>query len=750
MKTISYRFQLLLIYITTLVIVSLLLYNLFSTFRSTSVGTISKENFKNKSLEREAYLHDFFYPYITTLQATQQSEILKQYLSGDISQETIENYFLDIKKSLPCLTQVRFIDNSGMEKARIDGTPISLMKEKAVSQIIPQSKLQNKSQRDYVKKFVSLKKEEIGLSKIDLNKEYQRVTNPKQPTLRLGMSVYDNLDEKQGFLVFNICLRTFFKLLNKTTLYYVHLIDDKGNFISHHQAEYGLLGEDSHHNIFEQYPDDAQRILINDEYFGINFYSLKLKNFDTGQNIKLILELKFHNELEETKKVKDDFLIFTFVIAFVFFLIALYFAKLPDLLKKKAEKEKLLSKLTGLPNRLALMEDLANKKFKKSLIILISANNILKIQNTYGYEISNDLVKQFGKYLNRYHNGIKKVYANSYTVFGLKYQYDNEETLHRFLDNLIQAIEHYPFSINLDGNELEFLIEITIGVSDPKVINNTIDELNEAENALDYALENRHSMDIFSSSFYENIEENKENLLLAKKIKKAIEHNQIILYYQPIYNNSTDTIEKYESLIRMKSDGAIIFPDKFLPIAKQINKYNILSYIVIDKAFKYFHDKECEFSINISILDIENTHFQEYLFERLKYYGISNKLVLEIVEQEGVENYNEFFEFIKKLKTHGCKIAIDDFGSGYSNYEYIINASEYIDYLKIDGSLIKNLPVDHKIQILVGSLKFLCDNLGIQTIAEYVEDEEVLKYVKSIGIDYSQGYHIGKPKENIL
>ena len=134
----------------------------------------------------------------------------------------------------------------------------------------------------------------------------------------------------------------------------------------------------------------------------------------------------------------------------------------------------------------------------------------------------------------------------------------------------------------------------------------------------------------------------------------------------------------------------------------------------------------------------------------MSYYNIENKLVLEIVEQEGIENYDEFFEFIKKIKKHGCKIAIDDFGSGYSNFEYIINLSDYIDYLKIDGSLIKNLSTDFKSQALVGSLKFLCDQLNIKTIAEYVEDENIFMYLKSIGIDYSQGYYIGKPQSDII
>ncbi len=749
MENISYKLRLLITYITSLVIVSILIYNLLSTFSQSNVGTISKDNFKSTFLEREEFFNHFFYPYITTAKTVSQSEILKQYFLQNISHKNIEHYFLDIKKSLPYLTQVRFIDINGMEKIRIEGTSIDINKTNAISKIVPQNKLQNKFHRAYVQQFLSLKKGEVGFSEINLNIEHEKVSLPTKPTLRLGIPIYDTLNHKQGIFVLNISLKKFFQLLNKTTLYYVYLIDKKGIFLNHHNPKYGLVGENSNYSIFQEFPRHANKILQNDIYFGDMFSSYKLKNFNNSQDIKIILTLKYHKELTNRENVEGLFILMSIFFAILFLLTALYFSKLPDFLNNKVKQEKLMNKLTTLPNRLALMKDLASNQFQDSLVILISVNNIFKIQNTYGYEISNNLVTQFSHYLKGYKD-VEKVYVNSYNIFALKYPYTNENNLQNFLHTFVKHIENNPFSINIDGNDVEFLIEITLGISNPKKLNNNIEELNEAENALDYALEHRHQIEIFSHISYENIKENEKNILLAKKIKKAIENDLIFIEVQPIYNNLTDKIEKYESLIRMKDGDTIIYPDTFLPIAKQINKYNLLSYIVIDKAFSYFQDKDYEFSINISILDIENIHFQEYLFERLKHYDISNKVVVEIVEQEGIENYDDFFNFVKKIKEHGCKVAIDDFGSGYSNYEYVINASEYIDYLKIDGSLIKDLPNNSKTQILVGSLKFLCDNLRIETIAEYVENEEVLKFVQSIGIDYSQGYYIGKPQREII
>jgi c-di-GMP phosphodiesterase len=748
MKYFSYKIKLLTLFTISILFILLLVHKLLNTLNLTNVENISKEYYKNKTLEREESFHDFFYPYKTTLSAIQENPFIKQYLSGKADISIIQEAFLSIKKALPCLIKVRYIDLSGQEIVKIDGTPIQLKKEDAISQIVPQEQLQNKAQRYFVQQFLQLKNKEIGLSKIDLNMEYGKIVIPKQPTLRLGIAALDNNNEKKGIIVFNICLRTFFKLISKTTLYYVHLIDTEGHFLHHHNTAYGLLGEDHNYTIFDEFPQNAQNILDNDEYFGDIFFSKKISNFDNGQNIKIILEHKFIKQAKKRNNIEDFFLIAIFIFIALAFPLVLYFSKLPDKLKKQAQQDKFISKLTGLPNRLALMEDLVQKKFKNAIIILISINNIIKIQNTYGYEISTEIIKLVAYYLkNINHNHVSQIYNNNYHTFTLKYHYDNESSLKTFLKQLIENIEKHPFKVSNEA--FEFLLEITIGVSDPNKLNNSTEELNEAENALEYALEKNLQIEIFSDAYKENIEQKKENILLAKKIKKSIEEKSIILHFQPIYNNFTEKIEKYEALVRMKCEDKLIYPDLFLPLAKQINQYNTFSYIVIDKACAYFQDKAYEFSINLSILDISNEDLQKYLFERIEHYGVQDKIVIEIVEQEGIDNYDNFFTFIKKLKELGCKVAIDDFGSGYSNFEYIISLSDYIDYLKFDGSLIKTIATDPKAQILIGSLKFLCDNLQIKTIAEFVEDEEILRYLQSIGIDYSQGYYIGKPSPTI-
>ncbi len=220
----------------------------------------------------------------------------------------------------------------------------------------------------------------------------------------------------------------------------------------------------------------------------------------------------------------------------------------------------------------------------------------------------------------------------------------------------------------------------------------------------------------------------------------------MLIAFQPIYNNFQGKVEKYEVLVRLKYKDKIFYPDEFLQISKKIKKYKALTKIIIQKTFEYFADKDFEFSINLSMEDIIDEEIRQYLYEEIVNNNVQNKLVIELVETEAINNYEAFTNFIKQIKKLNCKIAIDDFGSGYSNYDYIIKLSDYIDYLKIDGTLITDIDTNKKTQLLVGTLKFLCDSLKIRTIAEYVENKEIFEFIKAMNISYSQGYYIGKPE----
>lgn len=168
---------------------------------------------------------------------------------------------------------------------------------------------------------------------------------------------------------------------------------------------------------------------------------------------------------------------------------------------------------------------------------------------------------------------------------------------------------------------------------------------------------------------------------------------------------------------------------------------------MVKQSFELFKDKHAHFSINLSVLDILEPRTTTYIFEMLKQYGIGERVIFEIVESESIDNFESIVAFIDKVKSYGCKIAIDDFGTGYSNFEYLIKLRA--DYLKIDGSLIKNLDKDKNALLVVSTIVEFSKKLGMKTVAEFVENREIFDIVRELGVDYSQGYYFSEPVAQI-
>ena len=167
----------------------------------------------------------------------------------------------------------------------------------------------------------------------------------------------------------------------------------------------------------------------------------------------------------------------------------------------------------------------------------------------------------------------------------------------------------------------------------------------------------------------------------------------------------------------------------------------------MEKSFKTFENSEFEFNINLSIEDIMNNNVFNFIIETLKNSKASNRVTFELLESEAVQDFTKVERFINEVKRYDAKIAIDDFGSGYSNFSYLIKMKT--DYIKIDGSLIENLDVDKQSVIVVETIVDFAKKLGVKTVAEYVHSSVIMDKVKELGIDYSQGFYIDEPSIKI-
>jgi diguanylate cyclase (GGDEF)-like protein len=414
--------------------------------------------------------------------------------------------------------------------------------------------------------------------------------------------------------------------------------------------------------------------------------------------------------------------------------------KLEEKIKEKTEsleKQYYRDELTGLKNRNKLILDLSQEKYDKIAIIDIKSFN--DINDFYGNVIGDAVLKALSKLIDFYcdQNNFNSYRVNSDIFVVL----DNIGSEERFIEK-IRLLQNIINNQCFYYEEGEIYITVTIGIA---LGEESLFE--KAEMVLNYAKKNRELFKIYKEelNIYEGI---KENITWTKKIRDAIAENRIVPFFQPIVNNRLGTIEKYEALIRMiDENGKIISPYFFLDIAKKAGLYKELTIIMLEKTFKTLNKTDYEISINLLLQDIVNSEIRTLIIEKLKKAKNPKKVVFEIVESEGIENFKEVIDFIKEIKKYGAKIAIDDFGTGYSNFSYLMKLD--VDYIKIDGSIIKNVHKDKSAETVTKTIVTFAKELGIETIGEFVGEEEIYNKIKDLNIDYSQGYYFSEPKESI-
>ena len=234
-------------------------------------------------------------------------------------------------------------------------------------------------------------------------------------------------------------------------------------------------------------------------------------------------------------------------------------------------------------------------------------------------------------------------------------------------------------------------------------------------------------------------------------VREALESDGFVLFAQPILDLRTDEIVRYEILLRLVDrDGGIIPPGAFLDIAEQFGLSGDIDRWVLRKTTEILsnsaiREKGISFAINLSPRTMTDREFLEVIsgMPALDIIG-PVRLVMEITETAAIYNIHVAKDFLRTLRGRGYEFALDDFGMGFSSFYQLKNLD--VDYLKIDGSFIRNLSHDPVDKHLVLAMVHLARSLGKQTIAEFVEDGEILDMLREIGVDCAQGFHIGRPR----
>ncbi|OUR74697.1 hypothetical protein A9Q76_00545 [Arcobacter sp. 31_11_sub10_T18] len=484
-------------------------------------------------------------------------------------------------------------------------------------------------------------------------------------------------------------------------------VNDKFCEISGYTKEY-LLGKP--HNVIRH--PDMPKLIFKNMWAKINDHQtfrgiIKNKKIDDSEyyvdaTISPILDI--HGDIKEIIAIRHD---------------------ITDVMNPKKQ---LTADLSYIENPLLVFLKIANydlfKEFYSESIML-----------TFELEFQNFVLEYFPP-----NHSLGKVYNLGNGLFAfLKNEVLKEERLFNCLD---EAVEKFK-EVGISFKDTRYEVDVYFSFA-----NEGSNILDDVTIGIQHALKNKIPI-IHAKNFHRDAKIRAKNKLKdIDMIKKAIEQeNKFVSLFQPIVNNNTGEIEKYESLIRLvDKDGNYVSPDQFLGLAKKTGYYSNITKHVIDNSFEALKYTKKGITINLSLSDIENRKLREYLLTLLTKKENIGRITIELLEDEEVKDFRTIKEFILRSKIDGkVKIAIDDFGSGYSNYERLLDF--HPDILKIDGSVIKNIIKDDYSRHVVESIVLFAKKENIKTVAEFVSDESIYKLTKELGIDYSQGYFLGEPKK---
>ena len=401
-------------------------------------------------------------------------------------------------------------------------------------------------------------------------------------------------------------------------------------------------------------------------------------------------------------------------------------------------------KLTSLPTRHNFMKDLENISDKDKhacTLINIQLDDFDDINEYFGMNISNEIVFQVSNFLK---NSLPVRSAKLYRFEMDKFMIfiTSRVTLRKIDDYLKQLLSNLTKKSFLAYENL-YSVSVSIGVARGRtnLFRKSYLALNEAKKRENSYVIYNHKTDI-EERFLKNIK-------MHNTIKNAIENDKVVALFQPIENLKTGKIEKYEALIRLeKQDGTYKSPNEFLEIAKKVKLYTKLTKKMVQLSIQKVIQTNNPVTINITMDDIQNPSISRYIYNYMKRTNLGSFVTFEIVESNEITSFIKVSNFIKKLKALGFQFAIDDFGSGYSNFENILKLD--FDYIKIDGTLIKDVDKSEQNELFVKTIVNMAKTLNIKTVAEYVYNKSVYDKVKELDIDYAQGYHIGKARKKVV
>ncbi len=391
--------------------------------------------------------------------------------------------------------------------------------------------------------------------------------------------------------------------------------------------------------------------------------------------------------------------------------------------------------LTKLYNKTHLEKVINSRKPKPQTLLLLNVNNFGYINTAYGFEIGDQLLIEISRILadDFGTENTCRIHADEFAIL-----FDEEIDIETF----VFRVQNYFYHTAIEIGTITLNVSFTYGA-----VYSQTELLQKAALSLKKSKESGiNRLYIFNKDEDGLDQEYRELFIKANNLlHNALDEDKFIPYYQGIRNNKTQKIDKFEVLARIEDEGKIISPFVFLEAARLSGLLPEITKIMIDKSFKLMASNDYSFSINITEDDLSRNYLASYLSIKAKEYKIEPKrVILEILEGISSGGKQSHVQQLNELKEKGYSLAIDDFGTEYSNFERVLDLE--IDFLKIDAKYIKDIDVNPKSYEIAKAIAFFAKNADIPCIAEFVHNESVQKILEELEVEYSQGYYFSQPQ----
>jgi len=414
--------------------------------------------------------------------------------------------------------------------------------------------------------------------------------------------------------------------------------------------------------------------------------------------------------------------------------------------------------LTGLPNRVEFENRVeqalrtAQSGKKKHAIFYIDLDQFKAVNDTAGHHAGDKLLQQLAQLMQDLLRSSDTLARLGGDEFGVLLPGCPLPMAEEIAEKLRAAVEEYRLVWEGDA----FRVGLSIGVVPMQEETSNLTEILQSADSACYVAKERgrNCVHVFRPADIE-VAEHRDKMQWMQRIQNALDNDLFLLHFQPIIETSGKKIRAGlhgEILVRMIDADTrdIIMPSSFIPTAERYHLMPKIDKWVIKNSLEAISKNETAgvsldlCSINLSGQSMGDMAMVDFILEQIKISGVSpHKLCFEITESAVISNLEYARQFIIKLKDIGCSFALDDFGSGLSSFDYLKNLP--VDYVKLDGSLIRDVATNKVSQAMVHAINYVSHVMNMKSIAEYVEDDAILHQLQRISIDYVQGYEIGRP-----